>query len=157
MHLLRYLVPSAIAYLATAAPAPVNHVLHEKRESAPRAWTKRDRVNPTIVLPVRIGLTQSNLENGPSLLDEVYVIYFTSVIVFQMLSWPLPTGVDCSYDQTPRILEDNPSCEHAHGFTVRTLIPRNTASITLLKRSMTFSLLLKTVSTTSVNGSKPLA
>ncbi|KAL8637835.1 MAG: hypothetical protein Q9228_004943 [Teloschistes exilis] len=71
MHLLRYLVPSAIAYLATAAPAPVNHVLHEKRESAPRAWAKRDRVNPTIVLPVRIGLTQNNLENGPSLLDEV--------------------------------------------------------------------------------------
>ncbi|KAL8663945.1 MAG: hypothetical protein Q9202_003494 [Teloschistes flavicans] len=71
MHLLRYLVPSAIAYLAAAVPAPVKHVLHEKREIAPRAWAKRDRLDPKIVLPVRIGLRQNNLESGPSLLDEV--------------------------------------------------------------------------------------
>lgn len=92
MHLLRYLVLSAIAYLAAAAPASVNHVLHEKRESAPRAWAKLDRVDPTIVLPVRIGLTQSNLKKGPSLLDEVYVTYFSC-----SLSFPCSHALMASY------------------------------------------------------------
>ncbi len=57
---------------ATAAPAPTTkHVLHEKRKSAPRAWERRDRIDPLQMLPVRIGLTQSNLDKGPGLLDEV--------------------------------------------------------------------------------------
>lgn len=90
MHLLRYLVPSAIAYLAAAVPAPVKHVLHEKREIAPRAWAKRDRLDPTIVLPVRIGLRQNNLESGPSLLDEVYVISSSSVSLLAYIHGLLP-------------------------------------------------------------------
>ena len=71
MQLLRCLILAAIASFAVAAPAPVPHVLHEKRNSAPRTWAKRSRVDPTVVLPVRIGLRQSNLERGPALLDDV--------------------------------------------------------------------------------------
>jgi len=74
MQLLSLLVLAVAAAFAVAAPAPVTHVLHEKRESAPRAWVKRSRVDPTIILPVRIGLRQNNLEIGSKLLDEVYVM-----------------------------------------------------------------------------------
>jgi hypothetical protein len=74
MQLLSLLVLAVAAAFAVAAPAPVTHVLHEKRESAPRAWVKRSRVDPTIILPVRIGLRQNNLEIGSNLLDEVYVM-----------------------------------------------------------------------------------
>lgn len=61
------------AAFAVAAPAPVTHVIHEKRESAPGTWVKRSRVDPAVLLPVRIGLRQNNLEKGHKLLDEVYV------------------------------------------------------------------------------------
>ncbi|KAL6720032.1 Tripeptidyl-peptidase sed1 [Lecanora helva] len=65
---------STFAVCALAAPAPspaFNHVLHEKRAFAPHAWEKRERVDPEQLLPVRIGLTQSNLDKGPGLLDEI--------------------------------------------------------------------------------------
>ena len=62
----------ASSVLAAPAPAPAsNHVLHEKRDFPSRAWEKRDRVDPSQMLPVRIGLAQSNLDNGPNMLDEV--------------------------------------------------------------------------------------
>ena len=71
MHLQALLVIGAAALSATAAPTSTSHVVHEKRQSQPLSWTKYSRVDPSTVLPVRIGLTQSNLESGPSLLDEV--------------------------------------------------------------------------------------
>lgn len=61
----------ALALSANAVPTPANHVLHEKRAYAPLHWEKLGRVDPAVVLPVRIGLTQNNLEKGPGLLDEV--------------------------------------------------------------------------------------
>jgi len=73
MQLISLLVLVAAAAFTVAAPAPVTHVFHEKRESAPRTWVKRSRVDPTVILPVRIGLRQKNLERGPKLLDEMYV------------------------------------------------------------------------------------
>ena len=83
---------STLAACVVAAPAPAppsNHVLHEKREFTPRAWEKRDRVDPSQLLPVRIGLTQSNLDQGPGLLDEVYghsLFYIASATIFQASS-----------------------------------------------------------------------
>lgn len=71
MHLQTLMCFSAIALTAMAAPTSTSHVVHEKRQSEPLNWQKYSRVDPSIVLPVRIGLTQSNLENGPALLDEV--------------------------------------------------------------------------------------
>ena len=59
---------------ALAAPAPtVRHVVHERRERMPRVWVKRSKVSPEIKLPMRVGLTQSNLDRGHDLLMEVYV------------------------------------------------------------------------------------
>lgn len=37
--------------------------LHEKRGSTPKAWKRSGRVHHDAILPIRIGLTQSNLEN----------------------------------------------------------------------------------------------
>ena len=70
MQLFRVLLFLAAAARSAAAPTSP-HVLHEKRQSAPLQWEKRDRVDPSIVLPVRIGLTQRNLDLGPELLHEV--------------------------------------------------------------------------------------
>ena len=56
---------------AVAAPAPVGHVLHERRKNVPKAWTKRSKLTPEAKLPMRVGLTQSNLDKGHDLLMEV--------------------------------------------------------------------------------------
>ena len=71
MHLQVLTFLCAIAFTATAAPTSTSYAVHEKRQSEPLTWQKYSRVDPSIVLPVRIGLTQSNLDNGPVLLDEV--------------------------------------------------------------------------------------
>ena len=71
MHLRSLMCFGAIALTATAAPTYTSYGVHEKRQSEPLNWKKYSRVDPSIVLPVRIGLKQSNLDNGPALLDEV--------------------------------------------------------------------------------------
>ncbi|CAI7565483.1 unnamed protein product [Penicillium glandicola] len=63
-------VALAIAALSGAIPAPVKHVLHEKR-SEHVDWVKGERVKRDSVLPVRIGLTQNNLEKGDEYLMAV--------------------------------------------------------------------------------------
>lgn len=54
-----------------ALPAPVTHSLHEKRSSLPRLWARGDRVDRNAILPVRIGLSQQNMEDSYSHLMEV--------------------------------------------------------------------------------------
>lgn len=63
----------AIAASAAAAPTSSPHVLHEKREVPPQNWVKRDLVGRNVKLPMRIGMTQSNLHIGEDLLMEVYI------------------------------------------------------------------------------------
>ena len=48
-----------------------SHVLHEKRDAAPVAWTKHSRAPKDTGLPVRIGLTQRNLEHSDRFLDDI--------------------------------------------------------------------------------------
>lgn len=53
-----------VLYLSCALASPKttsSFVLHEKRTATPHYWTKRSRAHPSELLPVRIGLTQSNL------------------------------------------------------------------------------------------------
>lgn len=64
-------VLAAVAALSTAAPAPAKHVVHEVRRSAAADWVKGARIEPDAVLPVRIGLTQTNLDRGEAFLVEV--------------------------------------------------------------------------------------
>ena len=64
-------VVAAIAALVNAAPAPIKHVLHEERTGLSADWTKGARIEKTAVIPMRIGLTQTNLERGYDYLMEV--------------------------------------------------------------------------------------
>lgn len=51
---------------------PASHVIHERH--APHwssQWTKREKVAPETMLPMRIGLKQPNLDAGHDLLMEM--------------------------------------------------------------------------------------
>lgn len=61
----------AVVALSHAAPTSVKHVVHEKRASTPSDWRKGRRVESSAILSVRIGLTQTNLENGHDFLMDV--------------------------------------------------------------------------------------
>jgi tripeptidyl-peptidase-1 len=66
---------AAVAYFAVcfAAPTADNHnfVLHEKRDGALHQWTKRSRAHADEILPVRVGLTQSNLHKAEEYILDV--------------------------------------------------------------------------------------
>jgi tripeptidyl-peptidase I len=55
------------ALLAAAAglvsAVPDTHVVHEKRQWESSRWVKRGRIADDALLPVRIGLTQTNLDS----------------------------------------------------------------------------------------------
>jgi tripeptidyl-peptidase-1 len=72
MLMLRIVAVAAIAALSNAAPASMKHVMHEKRQNPSSDWIKVARIEGTAILPMRIGLTQSNLDKGHDLLMEVY-------------------------------------------------------------------------------------
>ena len=58
------------AGFALARPAS-DHVVHEKRTSTHPRWVKAARLHPRSVLPMRIGLTQSNLESAEDYMMDV--------------------------------------------------------------------------------------
>ncbi|KAF2717180.1 subtilisin-like protein [Polychaeton citri CBS 116435] len=60
---------AAVLPAALAAPA-TNHVLHEKRAHS-TSWEKRDRLHGDVKLPMRIGLTQQNIDFGHEFLMDV--------------------------------------------------------------------------------------
>lgn len=70
MHLSVFALLGLLAVEGLAAPA-VPHVLHEKRDKTSRAWIKRSRLEGKAKLPMRIGLTQSNLETGHDILMDM--------------------------------------------------------------------------------------
>ncbi|TVY75723.1 Tripeptidyl-peptidase [Lachnellula suecica] len=71
MHLSSILLAGICAAAVGAIPSTHNHVVHEKRTAEPRHWEKKARLNPKAVLPMRIGLTQRNLDKGGELLMEI--------------------------------------------------------------------------------------
>jgi len=72
MFVLKLVAVAAIAAISNAAPAPIKHVMHEKRQAPSSDWVKVARIEGTAILPMRIGLTQNNLDKGHDLLMEVY-------------------------------------------------------------------------------------
>lgn len=64
-------VSLAIAAIANAAPSSVKHVVHEKRNAPPSDWVKGSRLEGSAIVPMRIGLTQTNLDNGYEYLMEL--------------------------------------------------------------------------------------
>jgi tripeptidyl-peptidase-1 len=64
-------VLSGLAASVFAAPT-TTHVVHEKREHQLNKWSRRDvQLNRDAVIPMSIGLTQSNLDQGYDFLMEV--------------------------------------------------------------------------------------
>lgn len=61
----------ALTGFCDGSPTRSLHVLHEKRSSLPKVWRRSNRVDRDAILPVKIGLTQSNLENGYAHLMDV--------------------------------------------------------------------------------------
>lgn len=53
---------------------PATHNLHERQlPHWSKQWNKRSKVPSSVMLPMRIGLRQSNIEAGESKLMDMYV------------------------------------------------------------------------------------
>jgi tripeptidyl-peptidase I len=70
MHFLGLVICALSVGLSIASPTHHNRVRHEKREASP-LWVRRTRAAPETKLPVRIGISQSNLHLGHGRLMEV--------------------------------------------------------------------------------------
>ena len=69
---MRYSLFALAALVVSAVAAPSGkYVLHEKRERTPLGWWKRSKIQAHEVLPMRIALTQSNLDKLDDYLMEV--------------------------------------------------------------------------------------
>lgn len=69
--MVRTKISGLVAFVALALQVSVHATIvprhlevHEKREALHPRWTKRDRVESHKLLPMRIGLTQNNLDAG---------------------------------------------------------------------------------------------
>jgi hypothetical protein len=47
------------------------HTVHEKRHALPVAWTKHSRAQKDVIVPVRVGLKQRNLEHSDRFLEDI--------------------------------------------------------------------------------------
>lgn len=69
---MRFSLLAGVCLAATALAAPTSsHVVHERRDRLPAHWSKKDKIPGTAQLPMRIALTQNNLENADSFLMDV--------------------------------------------------------------------------------------
>lgn len=66
------LLLGAFAARVLAAPALHDYTVHERRDVLPTSWSEGKRLDRSATLPMRIGLTQSNLDRGHDLLMELY-------------------------------------------------------------------------------------
>jgi tripeptidyl-peptidase-1 len=64
-------IAALAAVLGLTIAVPTSHVLHERRDLEVTAYTKRSPVPVGVELPVRIGLTQRNLDSAHDLLMEL--------------------------------------------------------------------------------------
>jgi tripeptidyl-peptidase-1 len=64
------LIVGALASRSLAAPTP-GYEVHERRDFIPKSWVEEKRLDAAAFLPVRIGLTQNNLDYGHELLMEM--------------------------------------------------------------------------------------
>lgn len=71
MLLPQFLVIVAFAVVSNGVPATFKHALHEKRDRPASNWIKTAKLEGSAILPMRIGLTQTNLEKGYDYLMEV--------------------------------------------------------------------------------------
>jgi len=75
MHFFPLVVVVSLLACGLAAPTARagSYVVHESRRDFPRTWVKRSTISSNAKIPVRVGLTQKNLDEGYDLLMEVSV------------------------------------------------------------------------------------
>lgn len=72
MKLPLFAVVGGLLAQAIAAPAPISHAVHERRDISSSKWTRSDiKLRQDAVMPMSIGLKQRNLDNGYEYLMEV--------------------------------------------------------------------------------------
>lgn len=71
MLLLALLTTSFLVSGPLASPLTQHHVVHEKRSSYPAGWTRRGELDKKAILPMRIALTQRNLDQAHQWLMDV--------------------------------------------------------------------------------------
>ncbi|KAL7945381.1 peptidase S8/S53 domain-containing protein [Trichoderma barbatum] len=65
-------IVAALLSVVAARVAPSDHVRHEVRgKHLDSHWTKENRIEGAIIVPVRVGLTQSNLDKGEAMLMNI--------------------------------------------------------------------------------------
>ncbi|KAI0686626.1 subtilisin-like protein [Earliella scabrosa] len=69
--LLHGVLPILLASLSCAARAPTKRVVHESRRSLPAGWSPVRRAEPDVMLPLSVGLVQSNLADLDAHLMDV--------------------------------------------------------------------------------------
>jgi tripeptidyl-peptidase-1 len=70
--LLTVIVGLVAQTIAAPAPAPVSHIVHEKRDIDSSTWILNDiKLRRDAIIPMSIGLTQRNLEHGYDFLMDV--------------------------------------------------------------------------------------
>ena len=82
MRLSLAILTAFAAYSATAPSLNTHHVVHEKHDVPMKKWVKREALQPRGLLPMRIGLTQSNLDKGHAMLMEVYISHISSHSIY---------------------------------------------------------------------------
>ncbi|OCK80706.1 subtilisin-like protein [Lepidopterella palustris CBS 459.81] len=69
---MRFILPAFAVFIAATCALPTyKHVVHEKRDRLPAQWVKRDKMDSSAVLPVRVGLKQRNLDKAHEYLNSV--------------------------------------------------------------------------------------
>jgi tripeptidyl-peptidase-1 len=72
MVMFSFLLPLlGFGLLGHAIAIPPHYEVHERRETLSSRWIKRDRVESHKLLPMRIGLAQTNLDDGYEYLMDV--------------------------------------------------------------------------------------
>jgi hypothetical protein len=76
MHIRKFLILAS--YIGTnvyGSPLAANYVEHEHQTlHISHLWEIQSKAHKDMIVPIRIGLTQSNLDKGHNLLMEVYVL-----------------------------------------------------------------------------------
>lgn len=67
-----FIIICALVASVMAVPTAHTYQVHERREFIPRSWIEGKKLDGNVSLPVRIGLTQSNLDYGHDLLMDLY-------------------------------------------------------------------------------------
>ncbi|TDL20636.1 subtilisin-like protein [Rickenella mellea] len=64
-------VSAILASFVLAEPLLSPHVVHEKRARDPLGWSRTRRIDPDVILPMRFGLTQNNMDTIEDMLMDV--------------------------------------------------------------------------------------